>query len=149
MATSKPREKKPKKEATGKVRHVAITAKPKSGTIEVKLYALDAELAAPFMRNDVFTFRIAFDATDANGKFRRFHVGRCPFIGIKVGEVIQTENETAQRMIENFIVPTNTSRNGEKRKGGHFFKDVTQSANDYDLDLDEQFARAAAAVTKD
>jgi hypothetical protein len=151
MATTKekgakaPKDKKPKKTKTGKERHVVMTNKTLSETIDVKLYQLDAEKAAPFMRDGQFSFRLAFDGQDKNKRWRRFHKSRCPLISVTADEVLQTENETAQRMIEQFSVPQKTERNGEKRPAGKFFKDVTATETEYHVDLDEIFDKAATA----
>ena len=140
MGTAKA--KKPKKEKTGKKRCVEITSKVQSKTIDVKLYQLDAELAAPFMRDGKFSFRVAFDDTDKDGRFRRYRPSHCPLISVTAADVLQTENETAQRMLEHFLVPQKTEREGKKHKAGKIFKDVTVTANQYDVDLDDIFTSA-------
>lgn len=106
--------------------------------IPVKLYQLNATLAAPFMREEQFSFRIAFDKIIA-GVPKMMHRSRCPIISMLPNEVLQVENETAQRMLENFIVPTKTVRGGVTRQEGHLFEDVTATATEYDIDLDAIF----------
>jgi hypothetical protein len=133
----KERGKSPKKDRTGKTRHTAISSKKLSAIVEVKLYQLDATVAAPFMRSDKFSFRVAFDGTDKDGRFLRYHRSKCPLITVTADEVLQTENETAQRMLEQFCVPQRTLRDGRKRPSGTFFKDVTETAKQYDTDLDD------------
>jgi len=130
----------PVKVASDRTRRVRVldNAETEAATIGVKLYKLNAELAAPFIRDGKFSFRIAFDKI-VNGKPKMMHRSRCPVIAISEDEVVQTENETAQRMLENFIVPTKTVRNGATRQGGHLFEDVTATATEYDIDLDATF----------
>jgi hypothetical protein len=129
------------KERTGKQRHVTFTGEPKSETVEVKLYQLNAELAEPYMRDGKFSFRVAFDDTDKDGRFTRYNLVRCPLISIAKSDVLQTENETAQRMLERFCAPQNTLRNDKKRKAGNLFNDVTASVKEYNVDLDDVFTK--------
>jgi len=128
----------PVKIASDKERRVFVEDQSLSDTIPVKLYQLNETLAAPFMRDGKFQFRVAFDRIqDDTLKF--FERTKCPIIQISPEEVLQTENETAQRMLENFIVPTNTVRNGATREAGHLFVDVTATETEYDVDLDAIF----------
>jgi hypothetical protein len=107
-------------------------------TLIVKLYKLDAALAEPFLRDGQFSFRIAFDKY-IDGLPKMMHRSRCPIISMDPNAILQTENETAQRMLENFSVPTKTVRNGETRPAGKVFIDVTSTETSYDIDLDEIF----------
>ena len=122
-------------------RRVVVSDNPEteSETLDVKLYALDAELAEPFLRDGKFSFRIAFDMY-VSGMPKAMHRSRCPVIEMLPTDVLQTENETAQRMLENFIVPTSTVRNGATRESGHLFVDVTETETEYDIDLDAIFS---------
>jgi hypothetical protein len=139
--------KKNKKTASGKDRRVSLKEKVGSTKIEVKLYQLNKTLAEPFMRNGQFSFRLSFDA-ELKGRFHRFNKGRCPVITVLPTDVLQTENETAQRMIELFSVPQKTSRDGVVNPAGRLFNDVTSTENKYDIDLDEIFTAAIAAKKK-
>jgi hypothetical protein len=129
----------PMKEASGKIRRVTIQDQSLPETIPVKLYRLNAELAAPFLRAGQFSFRVAFDRLLADNKIKIMQRSQCPVITINPDSILQTENETAQRMIEKFIVPTKTVRNGETRAAGNLFVDVTATENEYDIDLDVIF----------
>lgn len=133
--------KKPKKAKTNKARKVVVTgnADYQAGELDVKLYQLNETLATPFMRGGEFSFRVAFDRDEGGGKFKQFNKNRCPVITVLPTDVLQTENETAQRMIEHFTVPTNTKRNGNSRPAGNLFIDVTETETEYDIDLDEIF----------
>lgn len=130
----------PIKESSDIPRRVEVQDNPETltSTVAVKLYALNAELAEPFIRDGQFSFRIAFDKY-VGGLPKAMHRSRCPVISMLPTDVLQTENETAQRMLENFIVPTKTVRNGETRPGGHLFIDVTETETEYDKDLDAIF----------
>jgi len=130
----------PKKEKTPKIRRKRVldNVETESSEIDVKLYQLNTELAAPFMRNGAFIFRVAFDSY-VGGVPKRRDKSVCPLIQLTADQVVQTENETAQAMIENFIVPTGTIRNGETRPGGSLFTDVTATETTYDVDLDALF----------
>lgn len=133
--------KKKKKVGVNKVRRVRVLNKERfnTETVDVRLYKLNSELAAPFVSDGLFRFRVAFDKTE-DGIHKFCSKSRCPLISIPVDAVIQTENETAQRMIEHFAVPTRTERNGKKRKEGLLFQDVTATTDEYDVDLDSVFA---------
>lgn len=102
-----------------------------------KRYLL-TEKAVPFVRGGEFSFRIRFDQPTETGRviLRR---DKCPIITINEGNVVQTTNVTAQKMLERFIVPQNTIRNGQKHEEGNIFEDVTGSQEDFDLDLDPIF----------
>jgi hypothetical protein len=145
------KEKKPKKQASDKSRQVSMTAKTLSEKIEVKLYQLDGELAVPYMRDGTFSFRVAFDGVGKKGEWRRFHRSKCPLISVTETDILQTENETAQRMLEQFSVPQKTFRStakgeaGKARPAGKFFIDVTKTETQYNIDLDEIFDEAAVA----
>lgn len=130
----------PVKESSGIPRRVRVldNVETDTETMVVKLFALDVELAEPFLRDGKFSFRIAFDKY-VSGVPKVMHRSRCPVIEMLPTDVLQTENETAQRMLENFTVPTKTVRNGETRPGGHLFIDVTETETEYDKDLDAIF----------
>lgn len=130
------------KKASGRVRKLQVIDQNLPGTIEVKLYRLNAKLVVPFLRNSRFGFRVPFDVVEKDGSVTRRHVSKCPVIQITVDQVVQTENETAQRAIEMFIVPQNTLRNGSKHAGGNIFEDVTKTETGFDVDLDEIFEKA-------
>jgi hypothetical protein len=131
--------KKPKKTKKNKPRKVTISDKTQGSTIDVKLYALNQAVAEPFMRDGQFSFRVAFDKTNLTGPLVVYGKNKCPVISMAPDDVLQCENETAQRMIENFIAPNNTLRNGVARTGGKMFADVTGTENQYDIDLDAIF----------
>ena len=127
----------PKKTKAGRARRKRVldndeTLNPE---IEVKLYQLNTALAAPFMRGGIFSFRIAFD-TYGGAKPKKRDRKLCPIIELTSDQIIQTENETAQTILENFAVPTGTVRNGATRPGGLLFTDVTATETTYDVDLD-------------
>jgi hypothetical protein len=65
-----------------------------------------------------------------------------PVLTVPVGGVVQTENEIAQAMIENFKVPQNTRRNGQAHPPGYMFDDVTGTGAPVDVDLDPIFESA-------
>lgn len=127
--------KKPKKQKSNKPRWVSVTDNPGSPTIDVKLYRLIPAIAAPYMRGGTFSFKVAFDRVADS--IRRVSKDRCPIITIQPNDVLQTENETIQRVIERFHSPQKTERNGSKRPEGFFFEDVTDTETEYDIDLDE------------
>jgi hypothetical protein len=129
-----------KKEKTPKLRRTRVLDNDETlnSELDVKLYQLNTALAEPFMRNGVFIFRVAFDSY-MNGNPKRRDKSLCPLISLAADQIVQTENETAQRMLENFTVPTKTVRNGETRTGGHLFTDVTATETTYDIDLDAIF----------
>ena len=105
-----------------------------------KRYRLTGK-AAPFTRSGQFSFKVRFEQDTPEGKVL-VNKNKCPVITIGAGDVVQTTNVTAQKMIENFIVPQNTLRNGQRRPEGNLFLDVTQSGPPTDLDLDPIFDSA-------
>lgn len=130
----------PMKTKTGRARRKRVLNNDETlnSEVEVKLYQLNTALAAPFMRDGVFAFRLAFD-TYGGPKPKKRDKKVCPIITLEADQIVQTENETAQLMIENFSVPTGTVRNGVTRPGGSLFTDVTATENTYDVDLDAVF----------
>lgn len=135
------KEKKAKKDDSGKTRKIKFLDKQLSDIVSVKLYQLDAAVAHPFVENGKFSFRVGFNS-ERNGVFTIHPKNRCPVISVETDDILQTENETAQRFIEGFSVPQSTERNGNKHASGKFFSDVTKRENSYSIDLDEIFNSA-------
>jgi hypothetical protein len=105
----------------------------------VKQYRLTGK-AAPFVRGGSFQFKVRFERTDPGGTRRIVALKRAPVITMPVGGVVQTENEIAQAMLENFRAPTKSRRNGQAHPSGLLFDDVTGTGAPVDVDLDPMFA---------
>ena len=105
----------------------------------VKKYQLVTDKAEPFAREGIFKFQVRYDLTE-DGATRIVALKKAPVISIPAdGGVVQTENETAQTMIENMTAPNKTLRNGVARTSGLLFTDVTVQDPTADVDLDEYF----------
>lgn len=112
-----------------------------------KRYKLQTALAAPMARGANFQFKLAYGLAQADGSTRIVNTRspNCPIITIgKTGTVVQTTNEIAQRMLENFIVPQKTKRGvgnapPKRRPAGNLFVDVTSTVPTADVDLDPFF----------
>lgn len=83
----------------------------------VKTYKLTDE-AISFARGPIFRFRIAFSVLLETGETAIRPQKKCPVIEIAKDSVIQTSNIMAQISIENFILPSRTTRNGDGVQGG-------------------------------
>jgi hypothetical protein len=97
--------------------------------------------AAPFARPEpggapMLKFRIRFGIPISGGRTRVAVKEKCPLVGLRLNEIIQTGNEVAQFFIEHFTAPNNTKRGGVAREGGLLFEDVTATEPDFDLNLD-------------
>ena len=121
----------------------------------MKKYRLDASMAAPFVRKaarkevtdnqtegaaaeskiDVFRFRIRYGVDGPDGSRVLRAINKCPIFTLPSGGIVQTENPEAQQMIENFIAPNRTERNGVARQTGKMFMEY-KGAEEADIDLD-------------
>lgn len=101
---------------------------------EAKRYEMTNK-ANPFLRGDDLQFKLRYERPEGDSK-RIVAARNAPIITCPKNGVIQTTNETAQRMIENYHAPTNTKRNGVARPPGAMFEDVTATTAPEDVDVD-------------
>lgn len=94
--------------------------------------------AAPFLRGGDFSFRVRFSQPQSGGGIKILSKDKCPILTVKQQGVVQTSNEVAQRMIENFKVPTITRRNNVGFEDGAIFEEYSGPL-DADLNLDPIF----------
>lgn len=103
----------------------------------MKCYRL-TDKAEPFLdENEELSFRMRVSKTDESGKKVRLGRDKCPIIKVKKNGVIKTNDEYAQKLIENYIVPQNFAvNNGQPFPSGFMFEEIDMSTQaDKDLDL--------------
>jgi hypothetical protein len=92
--------------------------KDSSSDILVKRYKLTKE-AINFARGPIFRFRIAFSVLLDTGETTIRPQKKCPVIEADENCILETSNTMAQISIENFILPSRTTRNGDGIQGGN------------------------------
>ena len=85
-----------------------------------------------------FTFRLRFERVVGDSR-HLLAPSRCPLIDLFPGEIVQTSNPTAQRMLEAYEAPTSAVRRGVPNPKGNMFEDVTDLTDEFAVDLDKIF----------
>jgi len=99
--------------------HILEATDEKVSDLIYKRYKLTPE-AIQFARGEHFMFRIAYSVTLKDGTNAIRPQKRCPVIKLDLETEIITANKMAQVSLENFILPSRTTRNGKGIEGGDY-----------------------------
>ena len=100
---------------------------------EQKKYRLTPK-ANPFVQNDDFKFRVAYDKGYGEKPFHLVTKG--PVVTVPKLGVVTTTNHIAQGALVKMPVPVKIKRNGKWPEPGLLWEDITGSPIPVDVDLD-------------
>lgn len=104
-----------------------------------KYYQVNSTVVAPFVQEGLFRFRVGFERDLGDGTKQLCNQRKCPILSVEGTDgCVATSNPYAQIMLENFMTPDRSRRNGDNRPSGLAFVALEEAPEEF-TDLDPIF----------